>query len=182
MNDIIGGSGMGGGGRNNEPPQYAQQRPPPPPIATKGPLAPPPPVRPGATAMPMPMPMPMMQQQQQQQQQYAEQKSRRPEMRGPSTDVSDMMSRLKTKTINIQPSGSAQQSSEPAPNITLQNILSGMTGTGSTNANSYGDGDDISLEANVINVSSLGDIPQDAVPHKSKRRPRSERNTVSMDL
>jgi hypothetical protein len=170
MNDIIGGSG--GGGRNNEPPQYAQQRPPPPPIATKGPLAPPPPVRPGATAMPMPMPM--MQQQQQQQQQYAEQKSRRPEMRGPSTDVSDMMSRLKTKTINIQPSGSTQQSSDLAPNITLQNILSGMTGGGN--------GDDISLDANVINVSSLGDIPQDSTPHKSKRRQRSERNTVSMDL
>jgi hypothetical protein len=176
MNDIIGGSGMGGGsGRNNEPPQYAQQRPPPPPIATKGPLAPPPPVRPGATAMPMPMPM--MQQQQQQQQQYAEQKSRRPEMRGPSTDVSDMMSRLKTKTINIQPSGSAQQSSEPPSNITLQNILSGMTGGGGN-----GNGDDISLDANVINVSSLGDIPQDSTPHKSKRRQRSERNTVSMDL
>jgi hypothetical protein len=181
MNDIIGGSG-GGGGRNNEPPQYAQHRPPPPPIATKGPLAPPPPVRPGATAMPMPMPM--MQQQQQQQQQYAssssaDQKSRRPEMRGPSTDVGDMMSRLKTKTINIQASSSSslsnqqQQSNESGGNVTLHNILSGMTGGG---------GDDISLDANVINVSSLGDIPQDAAPHKSKRRQRSERNTVSMDL
>jgi hypothetical protein len=180
MNDIIGGSGMGGGGggRNNEPPQYAQHRPPPPPIATKGPVAPPPPVRPGATAMPMPM---MQQQQQQQQQQYAsstaDQKSRRPEMRGPSTDVGDMMSRLKTKTINIQPSSSSsiqqQQSNESGGNVTLHNILSGMTGGG---------GDDISLDANVINVSSLGDIPQDAAPHKSKRRQRSERNTVSMDL
>ena len=130
----------------------------------------------------MPMPMPMMQQQQQQQQQYTEQKSRRPEMRGPSTDVGDMMSRLKTKTINIQPSSSStsqqqqqqQQSSEPpAGNVTLQNILSGMTGSL---------GDDISLDANIINLSSLGDIPQDSTPHKSKRRPRSEKNTVSMDL
>jgi hypothetical protein len=174
MNDIIGGSGMGGG-RNNEPPQYAQHRPPPPPIATKGPVAPPPPVRPGATAMPMPMPMPMPQQQQQ----YAEQKSRRPEMRGPSADVGDMMSRLKTKTINIQSSSSSSsnqqpQSNESGGNVTLHNILSGMTGGG---------GDDISLDANVINVSSLGDIPHDAAPHKSKRqRQRSERNTVSMDL
>jgi hypothetical protein len=174
MNDIIGGSGMGGGGgRNNDPPPYAQHRPPPPPIATKGPVAPPPPVRPGATAMPMPM-------MQQQQQQYTEQKARRPEMRGPSTDVGDMMSRLKTKTINIQPSSSSssqqqqqQQSSEPAGNVTLQNILSGMTGSL---------GDDISLDTNIINVSSLGDIPQDSTPHKSKRRPRSEKNTVSMDL
>ena len=99
-------------------------------------------------------------------------------MRGPSTDVGDMMSRLKTKTINIQPSSNStstqqQQSNESGGNVTLHNILSGMTGGG---------GDDISLDANVINVSSLGDIPQDAAPHKSKRRQRSERNTVSMDL
>jgi hypothetical protein len=164
MNDIIGGNGGGGGGgsRYNEPPPYAQHRPPPPPIATKGPVAPPPPVRPGATAMPTPM---------------TEQKSRRPEMRGPTTDVSDMMSRLKTKTINIQP-GANTSGGNGAPeqgNATLQNILSGMTGSGA------GD-DDLSLGASVINVSSLGDIPQDSAPHKSKRRPRSEKNTVSMDL
>lgn len=164
MNDIIGGN-SGGFGRNNEPPPYAQQRPPPPPIATKGPVAPPPPVRPGATAMPTPMSMP-------------DQKSKRPEMRGPSADVSDMMSRLKTKTINIQPTTSGMNASSASDqgNITLQNILSGMTGSGGNG------GDDIALEPTVINVSSLGEIPQDSAPHKSKRRPRSERNTVSMDL
>ena len=174
MNDIIGGSGGGGGGSGgggggrNEPPPYQQQRPPPPPIATKGPLAPPPP--PGATAMPMPMSMPSVSEQQ---------KSRRPEMRGPTTDVSDMMSRLKTKTINIQPGGGSGNSG-PSPdqgNAMLQNILSGMTGGGGGGGN-----DDISFEPTVINVSSLGDIPQDSAPHKSKRRPRSEKNTVSMDL
>jgi hypothetical protein len=58
-------------------------------------------------------------------------------------------------------------------NITLQNIISGMTGSGN---------DDIMLNSSVINVSSLSDIPQDSIPNKSKRRPRSERNTVSMDL
>jgi hypothetical protein len=100
-------------------------------------------------------------------------------MRGPSTDVSDMMSRLKTKTINIQPSGGGGgggsggggSSLEQGSGV-LQNILAGMTGSGG----------DVSLEPTVINVSSLGDIPQDSAPHKSKRRPRSERNTVSMDL
>lgn len=165
MNDIIGGSG---GRNNNEPPPYVQHRPPPPPIATKGPVAPPPPIRPGATAMPTPM--------MQQQQPQVEQKSRRPEMRGPSTDVSDMMSRLKTKTINIQPSGNGSSSAaaQEQGNSTLQNILSGMTGSGGN--------DDVSLEPTVINVASLGDIPQDSTPHRSKRRPRSERNTVSMDL
>jgi hypothetical protein len=186
MNDIIGGNGSSMGRGNNEPPPYVQQRPPPPPIATKGPLAPPPPVRPGATAMPTPMPM-------------LDQKSRRPEMRGPSTDVSDMMSRLKTKTINIQPSGnnnnnnnnnnSSSSSSSGGNggsvqpdqgNSALQNIISGMTGSlGSGGGGGSGDG---LLESTVINLSSLGDIPQDSTPHKSKRRPRSEKNTVSMDL
>ena len=163
MNDIIGGNG---GRNNNEPPPYVQHRPPPPPIATKGPVAPPPPIRPGATAMPTPM-----------MQQQSEQKSRRPEMRGPSTDVSDMMSRLKTKTINIQPSGSGNVAPvQEQGNSTLQNIISGMTGGGG------GGSDDISLDSSVINLSSLGDIPQDSTPHRSKRRPRSEKNTVSMDL
>ena len=180
MNDIIGGGGGGSGGggfggRNYEPPPYAQHRPPPPPIATKGPVAPPPPVRPGATAMPTPMSAPAPAQ---------EQRAKRPEMRGPSTDVSDMMSRLKTKTINIHPGGGnsmAEQSSSGGSggNAMLQNILSGMTGSGGGGGSA---GDDISLEPTVINVSSLGDIPQDSAPHKSKRRQRSERNTVSMDL
>jgi hypothetical protein len=96
-----------------------------------------------------------------------EQKSRRPEMRGPSSDVSDMMSRLKTKTINIQQQGSS--SATNAADMTLNSILSGMGG-------SNGIGNDL------ISVTDLGDIPADSTPHKSKRRPRSERNTVSLDL
>ena len=90
-----------------------------------------------------------------------------------------MMSRLKTKTINIQPSGSSNgggAATQESGNSMLQNILSGMTG-GSGLGN-----DDVSLDSSVINVSSLGDIPQDSTPHRSKRRPRSEKNTVSMDL
>jgi hypothetical protein len=178
MSDIIGGGGggQGGGSGGRDLPSYVQQRPPPPPIATKGPMAPPPPMRPGS----MPPSRPS--------QDYGgesaayEQKSRRPEMRGPSTDVSDMMSRLKTKTINIQqtstsaaaPAASTVSSSGSninAAEITLSNILSGMSGSGG--------GNDMS---NVISVTDLGDIPNDSTPHKSKRRPRSERNTVSLDL
>jgi hypothetical protein len=112
-----------------------------------------------------------------------DQKSRRPEMRGPTTDVSDMMSRLKTKTINIQPTGGSNSSTNASQqqdqgNSTLQNILSGMTGSLAS-----GGSDDISLEPSVINVSSLGNnIPQESAPHKSKRRTNSAKNTVSMDL
>ena len=70
-------------------------------------------------------------------------------MRGPTTDVSDMMSRLKTKTINIQPGGGGGAGGGGLPeqgNAMLQNILSGMTGGGGSG------GDDISLGASVVNV------------------------------
>ena len=168
MNDIIGGNNGGSVNNGREPPPYVQQRPPPAPIATKGPMAPPPPARPGSNR---------------QSQDFGggggggggdayEQKSRRPEMRGPSADVSDMMSRLKTKTINIQQSSSSSSAGVNAADMTLTNILSGMGG-------SNGNGNDLS---NVISVTDLGDVPSDSTPHKSKRRPRSERNTVSLDL
>ena len=172
MNDIIGGNGNSGG-NGREPPPYVQQRPPPAPIATKGPMAPPPPMRPGALPPTSSGPG-------RQNQDFGggndgggggaayEQKSRRPEMRGPSADVSDMMSRLKTKTINIQQSAAAPPAANAA-DMTLTNILSGMGGSNSS-------GNDL------ISVTDLGDIPADSTPHKSKRRPRSERNTVSLDL
>ena len=169
MNDIIGGNGGGGGGGGNgrEPPPYVQQRPPPAPIATKGPMAPPPPMRPGA--------MNNSNSNSNSNNNAYEQKARRQEMRGPSTDVSDMMSRLKTKTINIQQSaGGSSAGNGNAADITLNSILSGMGGGGNDNGSN-----DLS---NVISVTDLGDIPGDAAPHKSKRRPRSERNTVSLDL
>ena len=173
MNDIIGGNGGGGGGGGNggngrEPPPYVQQRPPPAPIATKGPMAPPPPMRPGAMNNSS-----SNNSNTSNSNNAYEQKARRQEMRGPSTDVSDMMSRLKTKTINIQQSSVNSSSTNNTADITLNSILSGMGGNGSN------DGNDLS---NVISVTDLGDIPNDATPHKSKRRPRSERNTVSLDL
>jgi hypothetical protein len=104
------------------------------------------------------------------------QRSKRPEMKGPTADVSDMMSRLKTKTINIQPtssstSGSVMNGDNGASSATLQNILSGMGGS-----------DHHSVDNGAISLSSIGDIPADSTPHKSKRRQRSDKNTVSLDL
>jgi hypothetical protein len=186
MSDIIGGSGMGNGGGGGGGNTYMQQRPPPPPIATKGPLAPPPPSRPGALPNNRPDLNSGM---------YGgnngggidvrdnyvnpnsssndnSQRSKRPEMKGPTADVSDMMSRLKTKTINIQPSGGNSGQDNSASSSTLQNILSGMTGS-DNNQN---------LDNGAISLSSLGDIPADSTPHKSKRRVRSDKNTVSLDL
>ena len=88
----------------------------------------------------------------------AQEKSRRqprPEMKGPS-DISDILSGLKTKTINIQ---------EPQQNA-------GQSGVGmNTNDNS------------TISISDLKDLQADGnMPKKSKRRQKSASNTVSLDI
>ena len=77
----------------------------------------------------------------------------RPEMKGPS-DISDILSGLKTKTINIQ---------EPSH-------LNQQTGI-NTNDNS------------TISISDLKDLQSDGnMPKKSKRRQKSSSNTVSLDI
>ena len=73
--------------------------------------------------------------------------TRRPEMKGPS-DITDILSGLKTKTINIQ-------------EATPQN-----------------DGN-----SSTISISDLKDLQNDGnVPKRSKRRPTSNKNTVSLDI
>ena len=74
--------------------------------------------------------------------------SQRPEMKGPS-DISDILSGLKTKTINIQDT-------------------SGMTSLN---------------ESSTISISDLKDLQGDGnMPKKSKRRQKSDKNTVSLDI
>ena len=77
----------------------------------------------------------------------------RPEMKGPS-DISDILSGLKTKTINIQEQPQQQQ------------------GQGQqTNDNS------------TISISDLKDLQSDAnMPKRSGRRKKSASNTVSLDI
>ena len=71
----------------------------------------------------------------------------RPEMKGPS-DISDILSGLKTKTINIQ--------EQPQ-----------------TNDNN----------SSTISISDLKDLQGDGnMPKRSKRRPKSDKNTVSLDI
>jgi len=88
----------------------------------------------------------------------AQEKSRRqprPEMKGPS-DISDILSGLKTKTINIQ---EPQQNSGP-PGVAMN-----------TNDNS------------TISISDLKELQGDGnMPKKSKRRQKSASNTVSLDI
>ena len=70
---------------------------------------------------------------------------KRPEMKGPS-DINDILSGLKTKTVNIQEVNE------------------------DTNNNS------------TISISDLKDLQDGSVPKRSKRRPKSDKNTVSLDI
>jgi hypothetical protein len=86
--------------------------------------------------------------------QPAQKSSRRPDMKGPS-DISDILSGLKTKTIDIA-------LSPPPKNI---DIL-----------------DDINNNS-TISIDDLKSIQSDAnVPKRSRRRPKSDKNIVSLDI
>jgi hypothetical protein len=77
----------------------------------------------------------------------------RPEMKGPS-DISDILSGLKTKTINIQ---------EARPQASANN----------TNNN----------DSSTISISDLKDLQSDGnLPKKSRRKQKSASNTVSLDI
>ena len=82
----------------------------------------------------------------------------RPEMRGPS-DISEILSGLKTKTINIQEA--------PSVNNTESFYNSGGDGNSST-----------------ISISDLKELQASGgnMPKRSKRRPKSDKNTVSLDI
>jgi hypothetical protein len=76
----------------------------------------------------------------------------RAEMKGPS-DISDILSGLKTKTINIQ-EAPQQQSSQPSFN-----------------------------DSSTISISDLKELQTDGnMPKRSKRRQKSDKNTVSLDI
>jgi hypothetical protein len=77
----------------------------------------------------------------------------RPEMKGPS-DITDILSGLKTKTINIQEPPPQQQSQ-------MQNLN----------------------DSSTISITDLKDLQGDgSMPKKSKRRQKSASNTVSLDI
>jgi hypothetical protein len=85
----------------------------------------------------------------------AERSSKRPEMKGP-TDISDLLSGLKTKTINIQ-----QQSQNQPQQIQPQQNQH-------TN--------------NTLNIHELNDISDLKQPLKTKRKQKSDKNTISLDI
>jgi hypothetical protein len=80
----------------------------------------------------------------------------RPEMKGPS-DITDILSGLKTKTINIQePSPQQSQNQSQTQNLN---------------------------DSSTISITDLKDLQGDgSMPKKSKRRQKSASNTVSLDI
>lgn len=85
--------------------------------------------------------------------QQSQKSSRRPDMKGPS-DISDILSGLKTKTIDIS-SGTGNSKNGPVE----------------TNNNS------------TISIDDLKSIQAEGnVPKRSRRRPNSDKNTVSLDI
>jgi flagellar biosynthesis chaperone FliJ len=89
-------------------------------------------------------------------------RSARPEMKGPS-DITDILSGLKTKTINIQ---------EPVQQSQTMNNMNNMNNS-NTNGNST-----ISIE-DLKELQGQSDVN---MPKRSKRRQKSASNTVSLDI
>lgn len=86
--------------------------------------------------------------------QPSQKSSRRPDMRGPS-DISDILSGLKTKTIDISPP--IQQRNDTI----IEDLNNNST---------------ISLD-DLKSLQSEGNVPK-----RSRRKPKSDRNTVSLDI
>jgi negative regulator of sigma E activity len=90
--------------------------------------------------------------------------SKRPDMRGP-TDISNILSGLKTKTIQVQQA--------PEPRVQAQTPAQTQT---QTQTQTHED------KTSTISISDLKELQNDNLPHKSKRRQRSDKNTVSLAL
>jgi len=101
--------------------------------------------------------------------QPANKSSRRPDMKGPG-DITDILSGLKTKTINISEAPSLQQQQQYSQSLN----------------NNNNNNNDVFVDDNnssTISINDLKDIQTSAnVPKRSKRKPRSDKNTVSLDI
>ena len=154
----------------NPEPQVPQGRGPPPPMATQGPNAVPPPQgRPGNNNYARPdlnysksnfvddgISLRENYERPDVQERTSRRQAPRAEMKGPS-DITDILSGLKTKTINIQ---------ETAP--TMQ-----QTSTMLLAAN----------DSSTISISDLKDLQSEGnMPKRSGRRKKSASNTVSLDI
>jgi hypothetical protein len=157
MNNVMNSSGPGG---------------PPPPMATQGPNAIPPPLhRPGNNYARPDLNMSRGNYEdgihlRENFERVDMSKRSRPEMKGPS-DISDILSGLKTKTINI----------ENANNNSNSNINSNSNSN--NNNNTYNNSNNNS----TISINDLKDLQSEGnLPKRSARRKKSASNVVSLDI
>jgi hypothetical protein len=88
----------------------------------------------------------------------------RPEMRGPQNlDIDNILSGLKTRTVDIEP---------PITQPTVTSAVPGQTGF-----TAYQEDD------SMISISSLKDLQNTTIPRRgNKRKNRSDKNTISLDI
>ena len=174
MGDMMG--GMGGGGaqqqqqQQQQPSNFNNQRPPPPPVATKGPNSIPPPRREGDI-------------------------SNRPDLNFGRGNMNDGVN-LSDNYINPFESKSSRGAPPPLPQnprpemrgpSDIGNILSGLktksVNIGNSNSNANANANQASEDkGSTISISDLKDLQNENMPSKSKRKPKSERNTISLDI
>ena len=100
---------------------------------------------------------------------------KRPEMRGPqNVDIENILSGLKTKAVDIPFNPVSQPQSQQAEfntdmfrNNTSESMINEI----------YMNGDD-----STISISSLKDMQNATAPKKSRRKNRSDKNTISLDI
>jgi len=128
-----------------------------------------------------------------------EKSSRRPEMKGPS-DLGDILSGLKTKTINVnvndsknrtqqrsQPQQTQTQQPQQTQNLTDESFieltpisLNEESNNTQSRTNNY---TNMNNNSSTISVEDLNTIGRDFnAPKKSKRRPKSDKNTIVLDF
>ena len=82
----------------------------------------------------------------------------RPEMKGPQTDIDNILSGLKTRTVDIHPPSNNQVQEQQS--------------------NDY-----IGVDDSMISISSLKDMQDANMPKRSRRRNNGSRgNTISLDI
>jgi len=118
--------------------------PPPTPTATQGPNSVPPPRRTGNVPLRPDIQRSRVEELDMEEPPQQSSRGVRPEMKAPS-DISGILSGIKSKSVNIQKSAPEDKSS-------------------------------------TISISELKELQNEKMPTKSKRRPRSEKNTVSLDI
>ena len=104
----------------------------------------------------------------------------RPEMKGPS-DISDILSGLKTKTINIQESSSSASSASSMPSSFMnqeKTVNLGPPQSQQVNETfNMNDSSTISI-SDLKELQSSGNIPK----RSAKRKQKSDKNTISLDI